>query len=55
MTQRRSRVANLALVIMIWLAALGVAAGFQTTGSTVPPLAIKSLDLVKFIESIQAK
>jgi mono/diheme cytochrome c family protein len=44
MTQCRSRVANLALVIVIWLAALGVTAGFQSTGSTLPPLAIKSLD-----------
>lgn len=42
--QRRSRLATLALVVLIWFAALGVAASLQTTGSTLPPLAIRSLD-----------
>ena len=32
------------LVVLIWFAALGVTASLQTTGSTLPPLVIKSLD-----------
>jgi mono/diheme cytochrome c family protein len=43
MTHRR-RLASLALVVLIWFAALGVTADLQTTGSAVPPLAIRSLD-----------
>ncbi|HYN06084.1 MAG TPA: cytochrome c [Vicinamibacterales bacterium] len=40
----RGLLAILALVVLIWFAALGVTASLQTTGSTLPPLVIKSLD-----------
>ena len=39
-----SRLAFLSLLVLIWFAALGVTAGVQTTGTKLPPLAIKSLD-----------
>jgi mono/diheme cytochrome c family protein len=39
-----TRLATLGLVVLIWLAALGVTASLQTTGATLPPLTIKSLD-----------
>lgn len=32
------------LVALIWFVTLGVVAGLQTTGTTLPPLAIKSVD-----------
>ena len=41
---RRRRLGTLWLIVLIWFAALGVRASLQTTGSTLPPLVIKSLD-----------
>jgi mono/diheme cytochrome c family protein len=42
--KRRRRLGTLWLIALIWFAALGVMASLQTTGSTLPPLVIKSLD-----------
>lgn len=39
-----NRLAFLSLLILIWFAAMGVTARVQTTGTKLPPLAIKSLD-----------
>jgi mono/diheme cytochrome c family protein len=40
----RHRMAVAGLIVLIWFAALGSTARLQTTGSTIPPLVIKSLD-----------
>jgi mono/diheme cytochrome c family protein len=40
----RHRLAVAGLIVLIWFAALGSTARLQTTGSTLPPLVIKSLD-----------
>jgi mono/diheme cytochrome c family protein len=39
-----NRLAYLALLILIWLAAMGVTVSVQTTGTKLPSLTIKSLD-----------
>jgi mono/diheme cytochrome c family protein len=41
---RRRRLVSACLVALIWFAALGVVARLQTTGGSLPPLAIKSVD-----------
>lgn len=40
----RYRLTVAGLIVLIWFAALGSTARLQTTGSTIPPLVIKSLD-----------
>ena len=42
--ETRHRLAVAGLIVLIWFVALGSRAALQTTGSTLPPLVIKSLD-----------